>query len=152
MRRVDTGSDGRGGNTFGGTVLDTTAATDGDTGTTAVTGSSSMLSLTGCGAERGAVVKLSFGATEGSRQTNVAGEHSSVGTLTFRWIRRRRLGVSLSKRHGHEQQCRITSSGVLSSDGDPRSGATVQYLDRWRDDVDKQLQCGRKGRITVKVH
>ena len=40
---------------------------------------------------------------------------------------------------------------MLSLTRNRESGATVRYSTRWRDDVDKQLQCGRRVRNTVKV-
>ena len=80
------------------------------------------------------------------RQTDVAGNTSSVGTLTFTLDTTAATpGVALSSDTGTSSGDGITSSGVLESDGN-RVGRDGAVLDRWRDDVDKAASVRPKGR------
>ena len=83
------------------------------------------------------------------RQTDVARLRVPVGTLTFT------LDTTAATPGGVavERQARAAVTGCLErragSDGESEVGRDGAVLDRWRDDVDKQLQCGRRSN-TVK--
>ena len=80
------------------------------------------------------------------RQTDVAGNTSSVGTLTFTLDTTAATpGVLSRATTGTSGSDGITSSGVLSLTRN-RVGRDGAVLDRWRDDVDKQLPVRPKGR------
>ena len=80
------------------------------------------------------------------RRTNVARTRDSSGDADVHaGYDGGDAGVALSSDTGTSGGDGITSSGVLSLT-ESRSGRDGAVLDRWRDDVDKRLQCGQKGR------